>query len=219
VKADTGLQRLERSATLADQAFAEIRAALLGGRDAPLARLSEVELAQQLSMSRTPVREALHRLSLVGLVEAAPSGGYRRRHTTPRAVREHAELRLLLEPYAAELAAKRIADGAARVQLPDLAGLDAGTPLADAAFHRAIAETSAAESLPELIIELCDLAALDASSLGPAAVPDDADDAHAEIAAAVEAGRPDDARAAMTAHLEAVAETMERAAVEHPVER
>jgi DNA-binding GntR family transcriptional regulator len=218
MSAEAGLQRLERPATLADQAFAEIRAALLGGREGSLARLAEGELAQQLSMSRTPVREALHRLSLVGLVEAAAPGGYRRRFTTPRGVREHCELRLLLEPYAAELAAGRAAGGVA-LDLPLPAESSAPDPLADAAFHRAVAEASDADSLPELIVELADLAALDTHSLGAAAVPDDAEADHAAIARAIEAGDPAAARAAMSAHIEAVATAMEAAAGDHPVAR
>ena len=214
VSAGGGLERLERPMTLADQAFAEIRATLLGERPRASLRLSEGELAQQLSMSRTPVREALQRLSLVGLVEAGAAGGYRRRPTTPRGVREHCELRLLLEPYAAELAARRPAAGDGTDLAAGLAGLDATRPGDDAAFHRAIAEASAADSLPELIIELCDLAALDTDALGPAAVPAAAEAGHAKIARAIEAGDAAAARAAMTEHMEAVAAAMERAAGE-----
>lgn len=206
------LQRLERPITLADQAFTEIRAALLGEREGQLLRLAEGELAQELSMSRTPVREALHRLSLVGLVEAGAAGGFQRRLTTPRVVREHCELRLLLEPYAAELAARRVADGDRTDLAARLAGLDATTPGDDVAFHRGIAEASAADSLPELIVELCDLAALDTNTLGAAAVPADAGAGHAKIVRAIEAGDPKGAREAMIEHVEAVTEAMERAA-------
>lgn len=219
MSAEGRLQRLERPMTLADQAFEEIRAALLGERDGSFQRLAEGELAQQLSMSRTPVREALHRLSLVGLVDTAPEGGYRRRPTTPRAVREHCELRLLLEPYAAELAATRVAEGRGPGLAAGIVELRAATPIDDVAFHRAIAEAGTADTLPELIVELCDLAALDTEALGAAAVPADADAAHAAIVAAIEAGQAEAARAAMSAHLEAVASALERAASEREAGR
>lgn len=55
-----------------DQAYAEIRNAILSGALAPGERLDDSELQRWLGVSRTPVRQALYALSLEGLVETAP---------------------------------------------------------------------------------------------------------------------------------------------------
>ncbi|RLK52222.1 GntR family transcriptional regulator [Microbacterium telephonicum] len=56
---------------LGDEVYRTIGAAILDGRLAPGVRLRDVDLAQQLGISRTPVREALQRLERFGLVEIA----------------------------------------------------------------------------------------------------------------------------------------------------
>jgi DNA-binding GntR family transcriptional regulator len=68
------------------------------------ARLGEAELASRLSVSRTPIREALSRLAAEGLVEIQPNRGARVATWTPEQLREIFELRLRLEPYAVRLA-------------------------------------------------------------------------------------------------------------------
>jgi DNA-binding GntR family transcriptional regulator len=55
-----------------DQAYAEIRNAILSGALRPGERLDDAELQRWLGVSRTPVRQALYALSLEGLVETAP---------------------------------------------------------------------------------------------------------------------------------------------------
>ena len=56
---------------LGDEVYSRIGAAILDGRLAPGQRLRDVDLAAQLGVSRTPVREALQRLERFGLVEVA----------------------------------------------------------------------------------------------------------------------------------------------------
>ncbi len=56
---------------LSDEVYSTIGAAILEGRLAPGIRLRDIDLAQQLGVSRTPVREALQRLERFGLVEIA----------------------------------------------------------------------------------------------------------------------------------------------------
>jgi len=56
---------------LSDEVYSTIGAAILEGRLAPGMRLRDIDLAQQLGVSRTPVREALQRLERFGLVEIA----------------------------------------------------------------------------------------------------------------------------------------------------
>src|SRR5688572_12151869 len=55
--------------TLADQAYGQVRTAILTGELAPGAKVTERGMAERLAVSQTPVREALRRLELDGLIE------------------------------------------------------------------------------------------------------------------------------------------------------
>lgn len=202
------LRRVQKPVKLAQKAYDEIRIALLTGGEIAEDRFSEDDLAKALSVSRTPVREALHRLALVGLIEPAQPAGYTRRRTTLRGIHEHCELRLLLDPRAAELAARETAD---REEL--LAELSAKAkptnPVEEAEFHTAIALAAADVSLPALIGELTDLAGLDEAYLertaGTMPIPRPGHDA---LMLAFEQGDPAAAGRAMTEHLEQVRDRM-----------
>ena len=85
-----------------------IREAILDGRLAPGERLKEVELARELGISRTPVREALLLLQTEGLVDAVPNRGAAVRAHGPEDLDDLYQLRALLEGYAARRAATRI---------------------------------------------------------------------------------------------------------------
>lgn len=89
-----------------------IRQAIVEGRLAPGQRLKEEELARQLGISRTPVREALLVLQAEGLVEAAPNRGATVRAHTAEDLDDLYQLRALLEGYAARRAALRMTDEA-----------------------------------------------------------------------------------------------------------
>lgn len=68
-------EKLERPKSLTDLAVERIRATIVEGRFALGEQLSEVTLANKLGISKTPVREALFRLRLEGLVEVHPQKG------------------------------------------------------------------------------------------------------------------------------------------------
>jgi DNA-binding GntR family transcriptional regulator len=128
---------------LRDLAYERLRRELLpGGSLHGIDRLVERELADRLKMSRTPVRDALRRLALAGIVEPLGGGGYARRRVTLREVEELHELLALLEPVAAEMAA-----GGPSEVVDDLLGSsvvaerDSG-PIGNTRFHVAIAEAS-----------------------------------------------------------------------------
>jgi len=87
-----------------------IREAIFEGRLDPGQRLKEEELAQELGISRTPVREALLILQAEGLVSAVPNRGAVVRTYTESDLIDMYELRALLESFAAHQAAKRITD-------------------------------------------------------------------------------------------------------------
>jgi DNA-binding GntR family transcriptional regulator len=84
-----------------------IRQAIVDGTYAPGARLKEEELARELGISRTPVREALLVLQAEGLVDAAPNRGATVRVHDAEDLDDLYQLRALLEGYAARRAAAR----------------------------------------------------------------------------------------------------------------
>ena len=89
-----------------------IRAAILDGRLTPGQRLKEEELARELGISRTPVREALLILQAEGLVDAAPNRGAVVRALDGDDLEDLYQLRALLEGHAARRAAANISDTA-----------------------------------------------------------------------------------------------------------
>lgn len=93
-------------AKLSDSLYAELRRRIMSGRYAPGERLREESLAQEMQVSRTPVRAALQRLVDDGLLVAASRGATVAGWTQWDVV-EAFELRILLEPHAAGLAAER----------------------------------------------------------------------------------------------------------------
>jgi len=100
----------ERSAmpTVVDYAYEQIwkRVILIGGSEEQ--RLSDVTLAEQLTMSRTPVRQALERLVQEGLVRSDPRRGFWTRTFTAQDIHEIYDLRRALEVLALRLAAPRL---------------------------------------------------------------------------------------------------------------
>lgn len=87
-------------------AFAKLMNAIETGLYRPGDRLREVEIAERLSLSRTPVREALRRLEAENIVEHRPRVGAVIRKLGQAEVVELYEMRLVLERTAAEMAAK-----------------------------------------------------------------------------------------------------------------
>jgi DNA-binding GntR family transcriptional regulator len=85
-----------------------IRQAIIDGRLEPGQRLKEEELARELGISRTPVREALLFLQAEGLVESTPNRSATVRTYSVGEIEDAYQLRALLEGYAARLAAGRI---------------------------------------------------------------------------------------------------------------
>jgi len=93
--------------SLADAAYEQIRRRILDNVWPPGHRALEQEVALALGMSRTPVREALARLSSEGLVEVIPRHGMRVLPVSPNDMREIYEILTALECMAAELLARR----------------------------------------------------------------------------------------------------------------
>ncbi len=94
----------------ADRAYEWIKVRILEGYWPDGAALTESELARAIGVSRTPVREAMRRLTQEGLVETTPNHGSRLPTWTSDDLAEVFSLRLLLESQAAAFAATRVTD-------------------------------------------------------------------------------------------------------------
>ena len=93
---------------LRDVVFQTLRRAIITGEFAPGERLMEISLANQLGVSRTPVREAIRKLELEGLVTMVPRKGAQVAKITEGNLRDVIEIRSNLEQFAASLACERI---------------------------------------------------------------------------------------------------------------
>jgi DNA-binding GntR family transcriptional regulator len=97
-------------AALPDRIHATLKHRILTCAMLPGSRIVEKELCAEMQVSRTPLREALNRLALEGLVTIAPYRGYAIARLTIGGFRELCEVRRILESEAAVLAAKRATD-------------------------------------------------------------------------------------------------------------
>ncbi|WP_163847075.1 GntR family transcriptional regulator [Pseudooceanicola aestuarii] len=95
-----------------DQIAAALEDQILTGRFAPGARLDEVRLAEEHGVSRTPIREAFHRLAQSGLVTQQPRRGVFVRAPSPRDMLEMFEVMAELEAVCGRLAATRATEAA-----------------------------------------------------------------------------------------------------------
>lgn len=93
-----------RRATTADLAVDALRNMIVDGRLKPGERINEVRLAGQLGVSRTPVREALNRLSAEHAVAGTPNFGYVVRPLTLEEFEQAYDIRPILDPEALRLA-------------------------------------------------------------------------------------------------------------------
>ena len=100
--------KLKVNMPLRDVVFNTLRQAIITGEFAPGERLMEIALANRLGVSRTPVREAIRKLELEGLVVMIPRKGAEVAKITEKDLRDVLEVRSSLEELAAELATERM---------------------------------------------------------------------------------------------------------------
>ena len=98
----------ESQVSLNQKAYAEIRRRILKGELSAQTPLSEYQLAEELELSRTPVREAVKRLESEGLVQSIPNRGTFVAELTARDISEIYQVREQLEGFAARIAAETI---------------------------------------------------------------------------------------------------------------
>ena len=95
---------------LRDVVFNTLRQAILKGELAPGERLMEIQLAEKLGVSRTPIREAIRKLELEGLVLMIPRKGAEVAKISEKSLRDVLEVRRSLEELAIELACQRMSE-------------------------------------------------------------------------------------------------------------
>ncbi|NLE26481.1 MAG: GntR family transcriptional regulator, partial [Clostridiaceae bacterium] len=93
---------------LRDVIFETLRKAIVSGDIKPGERLMEVSLADQMGVSRTPVREAIRRLEAEGLVTMTPRKGTHVSELSVKDIMDVLEVRTVLDKLATDLAAKRM---------------------------------------------------------------------------------------------------------------
>jgi DNA-binding GntR family transcriptional regulator len=146
--------------SLAEEAYQRITAAMLSGAIAPGQRLVMDALAEELEISRTPVRDALRRLEQEGLIEAGGRRGFVVREIDAEEIRQTYEAREAIEGYAARLAARRGEFAAAEVRtaIRQAVEFDIDTPLgsylANRMVHRAVVAASGNRILLDLFDDL-----------------------------------------------------------------
>jgi len=148
-----------KTQSLTDRAYTRLREDIITCALRPGTEIGEQDLAAWLSMSKTPVREALARLTQEGMVEAFPRRGYRVTPVTVKDITDIFTVRKALETVAAELASVRMTDE----ELDTLEkfsektyGQDRTLPVVDFVaannvFHAAIAEGARVPRLHALI--------------------------------------------------------------------
>jgi DNA-binding GntR family transcriptional regulator len=161
-EADPAQRGGERSTQVAYQ---WIRQRILDNEFAPGTQVLEQSLADQIGISRTPVREALIQLKQDGLVEVVPRHGMRVLPLSPDDMREIYEILTNLEPMAAELLARRRPSSAEIAPLVE--ACDAmeravrqedrdGWAKADERFHLALLELCGNRRLASIVMTMWD---------------------------------------------------------------
>lgn len=135
----------ERPTLVRDGIYGHLRRAVLDGEIAPGERLGEAELGERLGVSRTPIREAIMRLTQEGLLVAEANKGVRVRTVSAGEARDTYVVREELDGLAAALAAHAHTDADAGKLRAALEALDAATDedyrvqtRLDLAFHGAV---------------------------------------------------------------------------------
>jgi DNA-binding GntR family transcriptional regulator len=195
--------------SVADLAYERIRSFILSGEVSPATKLGQVELAERFGISRTPVREALRRLAGEGLVEPLSNRGFRVADLGLDAVLRRLEVRAMLEPGIATLAAERRDERAIKRLYGSIAREErarSGIAVHDASrdFHISVALASGNDELVRVLESLWLVEVGRRLLSRRSAVSDwqheDVQE-HREIADAVAEGRAEDAGWLMAEHI------------------
>jgi DNA-binding GntR family transcriptional regulator/NAD(P)-dependent dehydrogenase (short-subunit alcohol dehydrogenase family) len=209
------LERINRTRarTTRVEVYDALRASIVSLQRTPGQRLSEAELARELGVSRTPVREAIIQLRADGLVEVTPQLGSFVSKISVRDVREAQFAREALECAAIRLAARHIDAAAAEPLRQNVASQRAAQASADLeqfyrldeAFHRELVAISGHPGISELLDRSrAHLNRLRRLSLPVPDVIEELIDQHSAVVQALERHDADQAEASLRHHLRGV---------------
>lgn len=147
---------------LRDVVFNTLRQAILKGELKPGERLMEIQLAQRLGVSRTPIREAIRKLELEGLVTMVPRKGAEVAQISEKSLRDVMEVRKALEGLTIQLVCARINDDIvkelndAHIQFKEAVNSKDLTVIAesDVAFHDVIYNATDNDKLIQILNNL-----------------------------------------------------------------
>ena len=149
---------------LRDVVFNTLRQAILTGELKPGERLMEIHLANRLGVSRTPIREAIRKLELEGLVTMIPRRGAEVAQITEKSMKDVLEVRRTLDALSAELACERISKEEEEALKQACLNFEAAVKTkdtkaiakADVAIHDIIAAATGNQRLIQLINNLAE---------------------------------------------------------------
>jgi GntR family transcriptional regulator, rspAB operon transcriptional repressor len=202
-----------RPESLAELVYSTIREAIVSRQLAPGGALTENAIAEQLQVSKTPVREAMLKLEYVGLIQTGDRRGSRVVEPSGNAIRSAYEVRTALEAQAVRILAERVDHDHVReiraIADQCLAAAEAhdrqGFRNGDRRFHMAMANATDNPLLARFIKDAFDLT----WTLRRRDVPDpdaslECAKQHLDISDAIMAGDPDLADSALRAHIRKV---------------
>lgn len=102
---------MDRPKTVKEFAYEKLKENILTGLYRPGERITETNLAEDLMVSRTPIRDAINRLESEGLITSIPHRGIFVTQLTLKNIQDFYDTRLVLEGLAAKLAADNATDG------------------------------------------------------------------------------------------------------------
>jgi DNA-binding GntR family transcriptional regulator len=123
------LSKIEKPQSLDEAVYQQIKNAILNVTLMPGSPLIETRLADELGVSRTPIRKALARLEQEGFVSAAPSKGYQVAEILLQDIQQIYDLREILECHL-------VRETAASFTAEELSELEAALDAADHAFQK-----------------------------------------------------------------------------------
>lgn len=147
---------------LRDVVFNTLRQAILSGEIEPGERLMEIHLANKLGVSRTPIREAIRKLELEGLVIMNPRRGAEVAQITEKSMTDVLEVRTALDILCVELACERISEEELGALKQACDAFEAAVTkgdvkeiaLADVGFHDIIVKATGNDRLLQLVNNL-----------------------------------------------------------------
>lgn len=212
--------RFQKPTTLANEIARHLREAIIKGELAPGERLNETRLTQELSLSRSPVREAIRILEAEGLLTIEPHRGARVRPVSDEDLEEIFDVRLMLESHGLRRELHRLTrdaitplrravdDARAALAAADFDGWHA----ASLRFHDGLVALAANRHLTRLHEELkASLRRYQISVIGPSGEPERFQTEHEAIVEALEHGRIERGAALVTAHVTNLKEALQKA--------